>query len=173
MLKGKWEDHKPLGNAEEGEESFGGLQEGPRQSTGAKWVSAASPSKTSFLPGWKSVLLCHLSPVTCCTPVLPATTLESPGWSLVLPWTGQSRFRFLCSGQTEATSPSQTQPQAERSLQEQPLLVPAPSQKHQHTAVLWHICKAGANQVLTPPAVTGNAKWGADGWAGRRSCNQS
>lgn len=40
-----------------------------------------------------------------------------------------------------------------------------PSQKHQHTA--------GAKQVLTPPAVTGNAKWGADGWAGSRSSNQS
>lgn len=36
MLKGEWEDHKPLSNAEEGEESFGSLQEGPQQSTGAK-----------------------------------------------------------------------------------------------------------------------------------------
>lgn len=39
---------------------------------------------------------------------------------IVLPWTEQSRFRLLCSGQTEATTPNQTQPQAERSQQEQP-----------------------------------------------------
>lgn len=173
MLKGEWEDHKPLSHAQEGEESFGSLQEGPQQSTGAKWVSAASPSKTSFLAWRKSVLPCHLSPTACCTPALQATTLKSPGWShsLALPWTEQSRFRLLCSGQTEATTPNQTQPQAERSLQEQPPAHPSP--KHQHLAGLWHICTAGANQVLTPPAVTGNAKWGADGWAGSRSSNQS
>lgn len=68
MLKGEWEDHKPLSNAEEGEESFGSLQEGPQQSTGAKWVSAPSPSKTSFLPSTEeTVLPCHLSPTACST----------------------------------------------------------------------------------------------------------
>lgn len=36
MLKGEWENHKPLSKAKEGEESFGCLQEGPQQSTGTK-----------------------------------------------------------------------------------------------------------------------------------------
>lgn len=91
------------------------------KSTGTKWVSAASPSKKSFLPWRKSVLPCHLSPTACCTPALQAPILKSLGWphSLVLPWTEQSRFRLLCPGQPEVTIPNQIQPQAERSLQEQ------------------------------------------------------
>lgn len=116
--------------------------------------------------------LSYLSPTACCTPALQATTLKSPGWShsLVLPWTEQSRFRLLCSGQTEATISTKQRGACKNS----PLHIShTPSQKHQHLAGLWHICTAGANQVLTHPAVTGNAKWGADGWAGSRSSNQS
>lgn len=80
-----------------------------------------------------------------------------------------SLFRADWSHNSKPDSPKQR-----GACKNSPLHIPrTPFQNGQHTAVLWHVCTAGANQGLTPPAATGNAKWGADGWAGSRSSNQS
>lgn len=176
MLKGEWENHKPLSKAKEGEESFGCLQEGPQQSTGTKWVSAPSPSKTSFLAWRKSSYLVTWVP-------LPAVHLlyKPPLWNhqhdhIHLYSLEQNKVDSGFSVQGRLKPPLQTRlsPKQRGACKNSLLHVfHTPTQKHQHTAVLWYICTAGANQLLTPPAVTGNAKWGADGWAGNRSNNQS
>lgn len=109
------EDHKPLSNAEEGEESFDSLQDGPQQNTGAKWVSAASPSKTSFLPWRKSVLLeSHCLLYTCSTGHHSEITRMITFTCTPLNRTKQIQASLLRADWGHHFN------QAERSLQEQP-----------------------------------------------------
>lgn len=127
-------------------------REGPQQSSGARWVSAASPSK-KYLSSLS--YSCCLSPTVCFIPAIKPTTLKFSGWwhsLLVLPWTNQSRCRPLCSGQTRAIPQNLTQPHAERSPQEQP---PAPP-SHTLPNALAHGC-AVAHLHQTLPG--GNTAW--------------
>lgn len=121
-------------------------------------VSLSHFFQQDILPWRKPVLSCHLSPTVYCTPALQATTLKSPAWphALVLPWTEQSRFRPLCSGQNEATTPNQTQPQAERSLQEQPPAHPS----HTLSKALAHSCAVAHLHSWSKPGFdTSSSHW--------------
>lgn len=58
MLKWEWEDHKPLNNAEEGEESLGCLQEGPQRALGQSESQLLLPARNlSFHGGNLSCLV--------------------------------------------------------------------------------------------------------------------
>lgn len=122
MLKGEWEDHKPLKQCWRGR---GKLWLLAGRATTEHWgkASLSSLSQQDIFPSMEEICptlspespwLLHTCSTSHHSEITRMTTFT------VLPWTEQSRFRLLCSGQTEATTPNQTQPQAERSLKEQP-----------------------------------------------------
>lgn len=171
MLKGEWEDHKPLSNAEEGEESFGSLQEGPQQSTGAKSQLLLPARHLSFHGGNLSYLVTWVPlPAAHLLYKPPLRNHQDDHIHLHSRERNKADSGFSAQGRPKPPLQTRLSPKQRGACKNSPLQVPPKSTS------TWLGCGTSAQLEQTrfwPPAVTRNAKWGADGWVGSRSSNQN